>query len=81
MEGLEENEALQEADYMTESESEVREADMEIEAHVCNFYRHIVHIFMSRQKACCSNSNSVLFAWKPFRQKKRCSNSNSMLSV
>jgi hypothetical protein len=37
IEGLEENEASQEADYMAESESEVREADMEIKAHVCNF--------------------------------------------
>jgi hypothetical protein len=37
MEGLEENEASQEADYMTESESEVGKADVEIEAHVCNF--------------------------------------------
>jgi hypothetical protein len=60
MEGLEENEASQEADYMIESESEVREADVEIKAHVCNFNRHIVHIFMSRQKARCSNLNSAL---------------------
>jgi hypothetical protein len=37
MEGLEENEASQEADYIAESESEVGEADVEIEAHVCNF--------------------------------------------
>jgi hypothetical protein len=37
MEGLEENEASQEADYMAESESEMGEADVEIEAHVCNF--------------------------------------------
>jgi hypothetical protein len=37
MEGLEENEASQEADFLAESESEVREADVEIEAHVCNF--------------------------------------------
>jgi hypothetical protein len=37
MEGLEENEVSQKADYMAESESEVREADMEIKPHVCNF--------------------------------------------
>jgi hypothetical protein len=37
MEGLEENEASQEAYYMAESKSEVGEADVEIEAHVCNF--------------------------------------------
>jgi hypothetical protein len=36
IEDLEENEASQEADYMAESESEVGEADLEIEAHVCN---------------------------------------------
>jgi hypothetical protein len=37
MEGLEENEASQKANYMAESESEVGEADVKIEAHVCNF--------------------------------------------
>jgi hypothetical protein len=37
MEGLEENEASQEADYMAESESEVGEADMEIDIYVCSF--------------------------------------------
>jgi hypothetical protein len=34
MEGLEENEASQEANYMAESESEVGEANVEIEAHI-----------------------------------------------
>jgi hypothetical protein len=37
MEGLEENEASQETDYMAKSKSEVGEADVEIEAHECNF--------------------------------------------
>jgi hypothetical protein len=37
MEGLEENKASQEANYMAKSESEVGEADVEIEARVCNF--------------------------------------------
>jgi hypothetical protein len=37
MEGLEENKASQEADYMIESESEVGEANVEIKAHICNF--------------------------------------------
>jgi hypothetical protein len=38
IEGFEENKALQEADYMAESESEVGEADVKIEVHVCNFF-------------------------------------------
>jgi hypothetical protein len=37
IEGLEENKASQEANYIAESESEVGEADVEIEAYVCNF--------------------------------------------
>jgi hypothetical protein len=72
MEGLEENEASQKADYMAESESGVGEADMEIEAHVCNF--------LTIDISCISLCLGIK-RLSPLRQKKRCSNSNSMLSA